>query len=100
MSAYHHSPTPARAPSIWRRLFSDNLSLISRPIEFRGIAHIFNFVTSVFLFVDLRGFSMRKVLTVVLLAVLLVSGVWAYTSTEKMLAWLDVHDQSTRGAAP
>jgi hypothetical protein len=43
---------------------------------------------------------MRKVLTVVLLAVLLVSGVWAYTSTGKMLAWLDVHDQSSRAAAP
>jgi hypothetical protein len=45
MSAYHHSPTPTRAPSLWRRLFSGDLPLISRPFEFRGIAHIFNFVT-------------------------------------------------------
>lgn len=43
---------------------------------------------------------MRKVLTVVLLAVLLVSGVVAYSSTEKMLAWLDVHDRSSRGVSP
>jgi hypothetical protein len=74
--------------------------LISRPIEFRGIGRIFDFVTSVFLFADLRGFSMRKVLTVALLALLVVSGVMAYTSTGKMLAWLDVHDRSSRGAAP
>jgi hypothetical protein len=43
---------------------------------------------------------MRKVLTVALLALLAASGVMAYTSTEKMLAWLDVHDQSSRGATP
>ena len=90
-----------RAPHrIWRRLFGRDLRLISRPIEFCGIGPISNFVTSVFLFADLRGFSMRKVVTVALLAVLVASGVMAYTSTEKMLAWLDVHDQSSRGVSP